>query len=234
MHSTKRRLKKPLYKKFLSLRKNISNSEKFLKFRRQKWQRFRHQILKNKKKSFYNPTAYVLFNFKNFFSKKFKYNLQNKQRLSYFYGGFKQTYLKKLVNSSVKNSKNSNAYIATLLIEQLEMRLDSILYRAHFCFSFSNAKQLISHRKVYVNNKIIQHHSYELQKGDLITFDKNAYDLITRNILNSKCWPTVPKHFYVNYKTLEILIIDDIKYTNHVANYPFFIDFNSFIQYYKK
>ncbi len=238
MHFTKRRFRKPLYKKLLSLRKNIYNNTKFLKFKKQKWQKLKFQIIKNRKrKVFYNPTAYVLFNFKNFFNKKFSYNLQNKQRLSYHYGGLKSLYLKQLVKSNIQKSKNTNTYIATLLLTHLEMRLDAVLCRVYFCSSFNTARQLISHKKVYVNNKIVRHYSYQVQKSDLITFDKSVYNFICQNVHQNakinKFWPIVPKYVYVNYKTLKILIVENIKYTNHLMNYQFFVDFNSFIQFYK-
>ena len=40
--------------------------------------------------------------------------------------------------------------------------------------------------QVYVNNKIVQHNSYLLKKGDLITFDKDIFKLIISNVLKSK------------------------------------------------
>lgn len=36
MHLTNKRRNKPLYKKFLTLRKNIQNNDKFLRFRKKK------------------------------------------------------------------------------------------------------------------------------------------------------------------------------------------------------
>ena len=234
MHFTKKRRNKPLYKKFLSLRKNIQNRDKLLRFRKKKWQNLQRLLSKFSKKKFYDPTSYFLFNFKNFFSKKFKYNLQNKQRLSLFYGKLRKNYLKKLVKSSLTEFKNSNAHSTTLFINKLETRLDTALYRTHFSYSFENARQLISHKKVYVNNKIIQHSSYSLHKGDLITLDHSSFKLVTSNILKSKISSTPPKHFYVNYKTLQILVIEDISYTNCLMHYPFYIDFNSFLKFYER
>lgn len=234
MHFTKKWFRRPLYKKLLPLRKNINDSEKILTFKKQKWQRFRHQILKYNKKKFYDSMSYVLFNFNNFFSKKFKYNLQNKQRLSFFYGRLSKSYLKKLVGVTLKNSKNTKTHMTKYFLECLETRLDSALYRAHFCSSFNSARQLISHKKVYVNNKIVQHPTYILKKGDLITLDKSVHNFIVSNTLKSKVWPIYPKHFQVNYRTLQILMIEDIKYSSHLINYPFWIDFNSFLQSYKK
>lgn len=101
------------------------------------------------------------------------------------------------------------------------MRLDTALYRAYFSYSFNHARQLISHKKVYVNNKIVQCNSYLLKKGDIITFDVGIFSLITRNILKSKVLFTPPKHFYINYRTLQISVIEDIKVTNCSTYYPF-------------
>lgn len=139
-----------------------------------------------RKKNFYNTVSYFLFNFKNFFTRKFKYNLQNKQKLSLNYGGLRKKYLKKLVRSTLNEFKSSNTYATVLLIEKLESRLDTALCRAYFSYSFNNARQLILHKKVYVNGKIITHNSYLLKKGDLITLEQTAFKFISFNILKSK------------------------------------------------
>lgn len=221
MHFIKKRRNKPLYKKLLPLRKNVQNRDKLLKFNKKKWQKFQRLISRLKKKKFYDPTTFFLSNFKNFFSRKFKYNLQNKQRLSLYYGKLRKSYLRKLVKSTLSEFKSENTHATVLFIEKLEMRLDTALYRAYFSYSFNHARQLISHKKVYVNNKIVQRNSYLLKKGDIITFDVGIFSLITRNILKSKILFTPPKHFYINYRTLQISVIEDIKVTNCSTYYPF-------------
>lgn len=233
MYFIKKKRNKPLYKKFLSLKKNIQNNNKLMNFKRVKWQKFQYLLLKSKRKKFYDPISYFLSNFKNFYNKKFKNNLQNKQRLNLFYGGLGKKYLKGIVKQ-VLNSTNLSTHPAILVIEKMETRLDTALYRTYFANSFNNAQQLVSYKKVYVNNQIIQHSSYQLKKGDLITFDKSIFNILISNILNSNIWFMPSKHFQINYKTLEILVIEDIKYTNSMSNYPFWIDFNSFIKFYEK
>ena len=205
----------------MPLRKNVQNRDKLLKFNKKKWQKFQRLISRLKKKKFYDPTTFFLSNFKNFFSRKFKYNLQNKQRLSLYYGKLRKSYLRKLVKSTLSEFKSENTHATVLFIEKLEMRLDTALYRAYFSYSFNHARQLISHKKVYVNNKIVQRNSYLLKKGDIITFDVGIFSLITRNILKSKILFTPPKHFYINYRTLQISVIEDIKVTNCSTYYPF-------------
>ena len=41
----------------------------------------------------------------DFFNKKFKYNLQNKQRLNFYYGTLRKSYLKKVVKSTLDEFK---------------------------------------------------------------------------------------------------------------------------------
>ena len=205
-----------------------------MKFKKRKWQNFQRLISKLKKQKFYDPTSQFLSNFKNFFNRKFKYNLQNKQRLSFYYGTLRKNYLKRMVKSTLSEFKKRNVHATVLFIEKLETRLDTALYRTYFSYSFNNARQLISHKKVYVNNKIVQHNSYLLKKGDLITFDKNISKFVGFNAVNTKIWALPPKHFLINYRTFQILVAEDIKYTNCLSYYPFWVDFNSFLQFYKK
>lgn len=186
MYFIKKQRTKPLYKKLLPLKKNIQNKDKLMKFKKKKWQNFQRLTSKLKKQKFYDPTSQFLSNFKNFFNRKFKYNLQNKQRLSFYYGTLRKNYLKRMVKSTLSEFKKRNAHATVLFIEKLETRLDIALYRTYFSYSFHNARQLISHKKVYVNNKIVQHNSYLLKKGDLITFDKNISKFVGFNAVNTK------------------------------------------------
>ena len=234
MYFTKKQFQRPLYKKILPLKKNVLNNDKILKFNKLKWQRFQRFSFKRNRKKFYNPTSYFLSNFKNFFSKKFKYNLQNKLRLSFYYGKLRKNYLKRVVGVALKKSKKQNMQAAILFVQKLEARLDTALYKAHFCYNYYSAGQFITHEKIYVNNKIVKHKFFELKKGDLITLDSSIKEIVKSNISNSDLWPIPPKHFYINYKTLQILVIDNIEYTNHFSYHHFWIDFNSFIRYYTK
>ena len=186
MHLIKKQRNKLLYKKLLPLRKNIQNVDKFLKFKKKKWQKFQRLTSKLQKTKFYDPISHFLYNFNTFFSRKFKSNIQNKQRLSLFYGNLKQGYLKRIVKLTLNEFKKKKSHATVLLIEKLETRLDTALYRTYFSYSLNNARQLIAHKKVYVNNKIVQYNSYLLKKGDLITFDNDIFDLVSYNISSAK------------------------------------------------
>lgn len=238
MFFTKKRRYKPLYKKFLRLKKNIQNRKKLLRFKKKKWQVLRLSMLKHERNlnylKFTDSTQYFLSNFNTFFSNKFLYNLLNKQRLSLYYGGLRRRYLKKLVKEVLIDSKNTNKHISLLFIEKLERRLDIVLYHSYFAHSLRGAKQLISHQKVLVNGKVVNSSSYKLNKGDIITIDKTSFGLVISNVLSSDLWPLPPKYLCVNYKILQIIVVEDNQFTDISTKYPAWIDFNSFIKFYER
>ena len=54
-------------------------------------------------------------------------------------------------------------YRISIFIELFEQRLDVIIYRSHFVASITEARQLILHKNVKVNNKIVTKNSYILK-----------------------------------------------------------------------
>ena len=63
------------------------------------------------------------------------------------------------------------SYIPFLL--NPERRLDVILVRLHFCETLPQARQPISHRKVCVNNSIVNISHFQLSPGDIISFQED-------------------------------------------------------------
>lgn len=223
---------KPLYKKFINLKKNIQFRQKLLKFKKYKWKKLIYYLSRFSKKrkkfcyyQFFDQNSYFIPKFNVYFTNKHKYNLQAKQRFSLFYGGLSKNYLKFLI-------KQDSKFIFSLFSE-LEKRLDTILYRSYFVLSMRSARQLISHGHVLVNGKTINRKSYLVQKGDLISFSINCHKLIEYSLGNSEIWPLSPKYLYINYKTFQIIIIEDIQFINNALNFALKLDFNKVIQHYK-
>jgi small subunit ribosomal protein S4 len=82
--------------------------------------------------------------------------LKTTRKLSLFYGGLPGRELKKF----------------GFLLNQ-ETRLDVILVRLHFSRTLPQARQLISHRKVCVNNGLVRITHWKVSHGDLISFPEN-------------------------------------------------------------
>jgi len=224
---------KPLYKKFISLRKNISYNQKILKFKKKKWQKLifflkrsnktRNQIYKN-----FDSNLYFISKFGTLFKKQHKYNLQTKQKINLFYGGLTKKYMKRIVAVNLEKNKSKS------LMYGLENRLDSILYRSHFSSSLRTARQLISHGHILVNKSRVKNSSYKVQLGDYIEVSPKIHFLIKFNIGNSSLWPLPPKNLCINYKTLQIIYIQNVNRINLSTYFPFWVDWNTLSQYYKK
>ena len=101
--------------------------------------------------------------------------LQEKQNLKINYG-ISEKKLSKYF-TTFKKSNNINKLRPLQLIES---RLDCILYRANFTLNIRQAKQIINHKQILINNKNINISSYICKSGDLITI--NAPKLIKKLI----------------------------------------------------
>jgi small subunit ribosomal protein S4 len=97
------------------------------------------------------------------------------KRLNLLYGGL----TKKLVKTSIKKTLRANyKKINSVFLKLFESRLDVVLHRARFSQSVKEARQLILHGKIFVNDKLIKIKSYKLKTGDLINVKSKNFKLI--------------------------------------------------------
>ena len=95
--------------------------------------------------------------------------LREKQKLRRMYGVLERqfrNYYKKA--SKVKGSTGEN------LLRMLEARLDNVVYRMGFASTRAEARQLVSHRGILVNDQIVNVPSYQLKAGDKIAVRERA------------------------------------------------------------
>ncbi len=88
--------------------------------------------------------------------------LIEKQRVRYTYGIAE----KQLSNYAEKAFREDDP--STALHRALEMRADSVVYRAGFTGTRRAARQMVSHGHITVNGKRITTPSYALKKGDVL------------------------------------------------------------------
>lgn len=91
--------------------------------------------------------------------------IRETKKIRLFYGNLKLQYLKNLYGK-VKTFKGNKI---NKLIEYLERRLSTVVYRGKFASTINGAKQLISHGLIQVNGKRVDISSYLLKIGDIIT-----------------------------------------------------------------
>ena len=166
------------------------------------------------------------------FLKKFLNDLLVKQRFSLFYGKLQNNKIKSIVKKS-KNSIKSNLSAKDLLVNSLENRLDTVLYRSHFVKSLREARLFIQHKHVSVNNRVITNNAFVLMNGDIITLSNKSSKLVKSNIYNSNLWPLPPEFLQINYSTLQISFIENLYKPTVSTLYPFWLDLNTIMNYYR-
>jgi len=95
--------------------------------------------------------------------------LREKQKLRRMYGVLERqfrTYYQKA--SRLKGSTGEN------LLRMLESRLDNVVYRMGFASTRAEARQLVGHRGIVVNDHIVNIPSYQLKAGDKIAVRERA------------------------------------------------------------
>jgi small subunit ribosomal protein S4 len=98
---------------------------------------------------------------------EYKKELIEKQKLKYWYG-LSERQLKKYVKE-VLERRGKVEDVSTLLIQNLEKRLDNVVYRLGFAVSRDQARQLVSHKFFLVNGKPVNIPSFSLKVGDTIS-----------------------------------------------------------------
>jgi small subunit ribosomal protein S4 len=128
--------------------------------------------------------------------------MREKQKLRRMYGILERqfrNYYKKA--SKVKGSTGEN------LLRMLESRLDNVVYRMGFSCTHAEARQLVSHRGIMVNNRIVNIPSFQLKAGDKIAVRERAKaQLRIQSALNIAGQVGFPEWVEVDDKKMEGLL----------------------------
>jgi small subunit ribosomal protein S4 len=128
--------------------------------------------------------------------------LREKQKLRRMYGVLERqfrNYYKKA--SRVKGSTGEN------LLKMLESRLDNVVYRMGFASTRAEARQLVSHRGIKVNDQIVNVPSYQLKAGDKVAVrDRAKSQTRIQSALNIAGQVGFPEWVEVDDKKMEGLL----------------------------
>lgn len=95
--------------------------------------------------------------------------LREKQKIKIFYGVLERqfrNYYKKAARKKGSTGEN--------LMYILESRLDNIVYRMGFASTRAEARQLVSHKAILVNEKVVNIASYQVAIGDVVSVREKA------------------------------------------------------------
>jgi len=89
--------------------------------------------------------------------------LREKQKVRRIYG-----VLEKQFRNYYKEASRLRGSTGENLLRLLECRLDNVVYRMGFGSTRAEARQIVSHRSIMVNGKVLNIPSYQVKPGDVV------------------------------------------------------------------
>ena len=106
--------------------------------------------------------------------------LREKQKVRRLYG-----VLEKQFRSYYKEAARRKGATGENLLQLLEGRLDNVVYRMGFGSTRAESRQLVSHKSITVNGKVLNIPSYQVNEGDVVAIrEKSKNQLRIQNALN--------------------------------------------------
>lgn len=95
--------------------------------------------------------------------------LREKQKIRRLYG-----VLEKQFRNYYKKAASQKGSTGENLMVLLERRLDNVVYRMGFATTRAEARQLVAHKSILVNDQIVNISSYLVEPGDVVTIRQKA------------------------------------------------------------
>lgn len=130
--------------------------------------------------------------------------LEEKQKLKFNYGLTESQLFR-----YVKEARRRKGVTGLILLQLLEMRLDTLCFTLGFAKSIPQARQLVNHGHITVNGKVISIPSFQCRLNDVISIkEKNtSKTLVTNNIKNNQV-KELPYNLKFDESKLEATILD--------------------------
>ena len=112
--------------------------------------------------------------------------LKEKQKAKYTYG-----ILEKQFANTFHKAQRTKGKTGEVLLQLLESRLDNVVYRLGIANTRAAARQLVNHRHILVNGKVLNIPSYSVKPGDTIGVREKSKTLEV--ILNSMASSSKPR-----------------------------------------
>lgn len=105
-------------------------------------------------------------------SSEYGVQLREKQKAKYTYGILERQFVRYFDIATHKKGITGE-----VLLQILESRLDNVIYRLGLAQSRDGARQIVSHRHITVNNKVVNIPSYVVSAGDVIAVREKSKTL---------------------------------------------------------
>ena len=130
--------------------------------------------------------------------------LEEKQKLKFNYGLTESQLFR-----YIKEARRRNGVTGIILLQLLEMRLDSICFNLGFAPTIANARQQINHGHITVNGSVVSIPSFQCRITDIISVNRKtvSQNLIKTNLENSKSLE-IPSHLKLDTSKMEGIVLN--------------------------
>ena len=129
--------------------------------------------------------------------------LEEKQKLKFNYG-----LTENQLYRYVKEARRRQGVTGLILLQLLEMRLDTICFTLGFAKSIAQARQLVNHGHITVNKKVVSIPSFQCRLNDVIGVKEkiSSKTLVENNIKNNQV-NEIPAHLKFDDSKLEATVL---------------------------
>jgi small subunit ribosomal protein S4 len=129
----------------------------------------------------------------------YRLRLEEKQKLRFHYGLTERQLLR-----YVRIAGKTKGSTGQVLLQLLEMRLDNILFRLGMASTIPGARQLVNHRHILVNGRIVNIPSYRCKPRDILTIkEKQRSKTLVLNSIASSSHEELPKLYHLTFDSSE-------------------------------
>ena len=130
--------------------------------------------------------------------------LEEKQKLKFNYGLTESQLFR-----YVKEARRRKGVTGLILLQLLEMRLDTLCFTLGFASSMAQARQLVNHGHITVNNKVINIPSFQCRLNDTISVKEksSSKNLIDANLKNNQR-SEIPSNLKFDSNSLKATVLD--------------------------
>lgn len=130
--------------------------------------------------------------------------LEEKQKLKFNYG-LTESQLYKYV----KEARRRKGVTGLILLQLLEMRLDTICFNLGFASTIAGARQLVNHGHILINGQCVNIASFQCRINDIIGIkSKSSSKTLVENNLKNIKFIELPSHLIFDNSKLEGKIIN--------------------------
>ena len=123
-------------------------------------------------------------------STEFGVRLEEKQKLKFNYGLTESQLFR-----YIKEARRRQGVTGLILLQLLEMRLDTICFNLGFAPTIANARQLVNHGHIMVNGKVINIASFHCRINDVIEVKpKSTSQTLIKTNVENKRFSDIPTH----------------------------------------